>query len=129
MTTPVTLNLPDDLYEKAQRWASLMQRDVAETLTEALQTVLVDIELQPQFQTPVKDLSDEAVLALTQVQMESDAANRLGELLEKQREETLGENERPELLALMQVYEQLWLRQAEALAEAAKRGLISPLDA
>jgi hypothetical protein len=49
-------------------------------------------------------------------------------LLEKQREGTLTESERPELLALMHVYEQLWVRQSEALAEAVRRGLRKPLE-
>ena len=36
MNTQVTLTLPDDLYERARRWATLTQRDLSETLTDAL---------------------------------------------------------------------------------------------
>ena len=53
---------------------------------------------------------------------------RLSGLLERQREGMLTESERPELLALMQVYNQLWIRQSEALAEAVRRGLRKPLS-
>lgn len=78
---------------------------------------------------PVSSLSsDEDVLALSKAQMGSAQGRRLNELLEKQREGVLPDNERSELLALMQVYDQLWIRQPEALAEAVRRGLRKPLD-
>jgi hypothetical protein len=60
--------------------------------------------------------------------MRQEQGRRLSELLEKQREGKLAGSERPELLALMQVYNQLWIRQSEALAEAARRGLQRPLE-
>ncbi len=55
--------------------------------------------------------------------------HRLNLLLEKQREGELIEREHQELLALMQVYDHLWVRQSEALAEAVRRGLRTPLNA
>jgi hypothetical protein len=42
-------------------------------------------------------------------------------------EATLTTQEQAELLALMQVYQQRWVRQSEALAEAVRRGLRAPL--
>ncbi|MEW5988466.1 MAG: hypothetical protein AB1791_17695 [Chloroflexota bacterium] len=60
--------------------------------------------------------------------MKETQGQRLSDLLERQREENLAEGERPELLALMQIYQQLWLRQSEALAEAVSRGLRPPLE-
>jgi hypothetical protein len=119
--------LPDELYENAQRWATLTQRDLAETLTDALTIVLTPIYMTPQLEKPVSELSDEEILALTQVQMPADQGQRFSELLGKQREGQLAEPERPELLALAQVYNQLWLRQSEALAEAVRRNLRPPL--
>ena len=77
---------------------------------------------------PVSSLSDEDVLALSKAQMRQVQGRRLSELLEKQRESDLTESERSELLALMQVYNQLWIRQSEALAEAVRRGLRRPAD-
>ena len=76
----------------------------------------------------VSSLSDEDVLALSKAQMRPAQGRRLSELLEKQRESELTESERSELLALMQVYNQLWIRQSEALAEAVRRGLRRPAD-
>jgi hypothetical protein len=53
--------------------------------------------------------------------------HRLDQLVAKQEETTLTAQEQAELLALMQVYQQLWARQSEALAEAVRRGLRAPL--
>ena len=72
-------------------------------------------------------LPDHEVLALSQLQMPPEQGERLGELLARRRERELAESERPELLALMQIYERLWVRQSEALAEAVRRGLRGPL--
>jgi hypothetical protein len=52
----------------------------------------------------------------------------LSELLDKQQAETLTEQGRTELFSLRQVYEANLLRQAEALSEAARRGLREPLS-
>jgi hypothetical protein len=128
MSTQVTLTLPDQLYEHARRWATITQRDLSETLTNALTIVLTPVYTTPRLERPVSSLPDEDVLALSKVQMGLAQGRRLSELLEKQREGMLTESERPELLALMQVYNQLWIRQSEALAEAVHRGLRKPLE-
>lgn len=128
MSTQVTLTLPDELYEHARRWATITQRDLSETLTDALTIVLTPVYTMPSLEKPVSLLSDEDVLGLSRAQMKPAQGQRLSELLEKQREGGLTESERPELLALMQVYSQLWIRQSEALAEAVRRGLREPLE-
>ncbi len=128
MSTRVTLTLPDELYEHARRWATITQRDLSETLTDALTIVLTPVYTMPSLEKPVSLLSDEDVLALSRAQMKPAQGRRLSELLEKQRESVLTESERPELLALMQVYSQLWIRQSEALAEAVRRGLRELLE-
>ena len=43
MNTQVTLTLPDELYEHARRWAIITQRDLSETLTDALTIVLTPV--------------------------------------------------------------------------------------
>lgn len=107
---------------------SLIQRDLSETLTDALTIVLTPLYTTPKLEKPVSSLSNEEVLALAKAQMEAVQGQRLSALLEKQREDMLTENERPELLVLMQLYEQFWIRQSEALAEAVRRGLRPPLE-
>ena len=128
MSTQVTLTLPDDLYEHAKRWAAITQQDLSDTITAALAIVLTPMHTAPKLERPVSSLSDEDVLALSKAQMSPTQGRRLSKLMEKQREGTLAENERPELLALMQIYDQLWIRQSEALAEAVRRGLRKPLE-
>lgn len=128
MSNQVTLTLPDDLYENAQQWAVMMQRELSETLTDALRVVLTPVVTKPKAERPVSALSDEEVIALSKVQMDKEQGERLGKLLEKQRENTLTAIEQVSLMMLMQVYHQLWIRQSEALAEAVKRGLRPPLE-
>jgi hypothetical protein len=67
------------------------------------------------------------VLALAQMQMPPQQGHRLDQLLAKQGETTLTAQEQAELLALMQIDQQLWVRQSEALAEAVRRDLRAPL--
>ncbi|MEH1765277.1 hypothetical protein [Nostoc sp.] len=73
-------------------------------------------------------LSDEQVLVLTELQMESAQDARLSELLDRQQSGNLTESDRSELQTLMQVYQEGLLRKATALSEAVKRGLIEPLS-
>jgi hypothetical protein len=128
MDAQVTLTLPGELYERASRWATLTRRDLSKTLTDALAIVLTPVYITPVLEKPISLLSDEDVLALCRTQMSLSSGRRLSELLEKQREGVLTGSERSELLALMQVYDQLWIRQSEALAEAVRRGLRKPLE-
>jgi len=127
MSTQGVVTLPDDLYAQAQHWAALTHREVLQLLTEALALVLTPIGTPPVDAPPVAALSDTEVLALAQGQMAPQQGQRLDQLLGKQGETTLAIQEQAELLALMQVYQQLWVRQSEALAEAVRRGLRTPL--
>ncbi len=126
MSTEITLTLPDDLYQQAQQWADLTQRDLSEVLKDALSLVLTPLPVTPHLEKPVADLADDEVLTLSQMKMETGQGQRLTDLLAKQREGVLSSHEEPELLALMQQYRQMWVRQSEALAEAVRRGLRQP---
>ena len=128
MNTQVTLTLPTELYERAYRWAAMTQQELPEMLTDALSVVLTPLHAAPKPEKPVSMLSDEDVLALSTAQMTTAQGQRLSTLLARQREGALDERERAELLALMQVYSQLWIRQSAALAEAVRRGLRKPLE-
>jgi hypothetical protein len=127
MSTRVVLTLPDDLYTQAQHWAALTHRESPQLLTEALALVLTPLGTPSAEAPPVAALSDTEVLALAQVQMAPQQGHRLDQLLAKQGETPLTTQEQAELLALIQVYQQLWVRQSEALAEAVRRGLRAPL--
>jgi hypothetical protein len=127
MSTQVVLTLSDDLYERAKQWAALTQRNVPQTLTDALEIVLTPLPEPPAGEPPVTTMSDAEVMALAQAQMAAQQGKRLDQLLAKQREDELTAPEQSELLALMQEYHRRWIRQSEALAEAVRRGLREPL--
>ena len=127
MGTQVVLTLSDDLYERAKRWASRTRRDVPQTLTDALEIVLTPVHESPEPEPSVTAMSDTEVMALAQAQMSPQHGKRLDHLLAKQQEESLAAHEQAELLALMQEYNRLWIRQSEALAEAVRLGLRKPL--
>jgi hypothetical protein len=128
MSTPVTLTLPDELYEQARQWAVITRRGVPEALTDVLSIALKPVRAVPSIEKPVAKLSDKELLALTQAEMPPHQGQRLSQLLALQQDDALNEQEQAELLSLMQNYQHIWLRQSEALAEAVKRGLRAPLE-
>ena len=130
MAVEVTLTLPDNLIEHAQRLGDATQRDVAAILADALEMLLPTLENLPEGSSypTVSSFSDAEVLALADSKMDAVQNQRLGEL--QQRGKTIGltEAERYELLALLQIYQLGQLRKSEALAEAVQRSLRSPLS-
>ncbi|MDZ8259247.1 hypothetical protein [Nostoc sp. ChiQUE01b] len=128
MSTQIIINLPDDIYQRTERFARLANRDVASILVDTIQLSIPPISGDITDLEPVSILSDEQVLVLTELQMESEQDARLSELLDRQQSGTLTEGDRSELQTLMQVYQEGLLRKATALSEAVKRGLIEPLN-
>lgn len=127
MSTQVTITLPDEVYQRAERFARLANRDVASVLADTIQLSMPLIRADGFDLESVSDLSNEQVLAVTKLQMEPDQDARLSELLDRQQADLLGEAERTELQTLMQIYQEGLLRKATALSEAVNRGLIAPL--
>lgn len=127
MSTQITITLSDDVYQRAERFARLASRDLASVLAETIQLSIPPVSLEAAALEPVSALSDEKVMALTELQMEPDQDARLSDLLERQQAGILTEEERPELQPLMQIYQEGLLRKATALSEAVRRGLIEPL--
>ncbi|MBG1268540.1 hypothetical protein [Nostoc sp. WHI] len=128
MSTQIIITLPDEIYQRAERFARLANRDVASILVDTIQLSIPPVSGDITDLEPVFALSDEQVLVLTELQMESAQDARLSELLDRQQSGTLTENDRLELQTLMQVYQEGLLRKATALSEAVKRGLIEPLS-
>ncbi|MBD2299342.1 MULTISPECIES: hypothetical protein [Nostocales] len=128
MSTQITITLPDEIYQHAERFAKLANRDVASILADTIQLSIPSVRAEVNNLEPVSVLANEQVLALTELQMEPEQDSRLSELLERQQAGTITDNERPELQNLMQIYQEGLLRKATALHEAVKRGLIEPLS-
>jgi hypothetical protein len=128
MSIPVTVNLSDEVYRRAKRFALIANRDlssvIADTVASSFPLTGVDSDLI----SPVADLTDEQVMALTKLEMEPLQDAKLSTLLDKQQAGSLESGEPEELESLMQVYREGLLRKATALAEAVNRGLMEPLD-
>jgi hypothetical protein len=129
MTIPVTLNLPDEIYQRAERFARLANRDLASILTDTVVSSLPPLSDQIDALPSIEELSDRAILDLAHSRLSEAQDLRLSELLGKQREGEIVGNERRELEALMQIYNEGWLRKTAGLVEAVKRGLMEPMSA
>ena len=128
MSMRVVIDLPDDVYRRAESLAQLINRDVADILADTVALSLPPLSPQSETVGPVTTLADKEILALTELQMEPQQDRRLSLLLERQQAGELSDTERPELLALMQLYQEGLLRKAQALHEAVRRGLRKPLE-
>ncbi len=126
MQTQVTLQLPDRLYRSATRLAAGVKRPVRTVLTDVLSSALDAWDVKEE---ALETWSDERVLSQCDAQMSFRQSERLSELLDLQQSGRLTADEKPELWALMRVYELGQLRKAEALAEAVRRGLRTPRGA
>jgi hypothetical protein len=127
MTVPVTLNLPDEIYQRAERFARLANRDLASILTDTVVSSLPPLSDQIDSLPSVEDLSDRAILDLANSRLSEAQDLRLSELLGKQREGEMVGDEPQDLEALMQIYNEGWLHKTAGLVEAVKRGLMEPM--
>jgi hypothetical protein len=128
MSTQITITLTDDVYQKADRFARLANRDIASVLADTIQSSIPNISEAATTLKPISLLSDADLLALTELQMEPAQDIQLSELLDRQQAGLLTDIDRSELQILMQTYQEGLLRKATALSEAVKRKLIQPLS-
>ncbi|MAT96753.1 MAG: hypothetical protein CL608_06380 [Anaerolineaceae bacterium] len=129
MSVQVTLSLPNNMVEHAKQLGTATKRNTAEVLADALEMMWPTLSDSPTSDLPaVETLSDEDVLMLADMKLDQTQNERLGELQSKGKESTLSEVERFELLSLLQIYQLGQLRKSEALAEAVRRGLRTPLS-
>jgi len=77
---------------------------------------------------PISTLSDNQIIALTELQMETSQDQRLSQLLQIQQERAITTTEQSELAMLMEIYQSGLMRKAQALNESVKRGLRQPLS-
>ncbi|MEE3718625.1 hypothetical protein V2H45_17935 [Tumidithrix elongata RA019] len=89
----------------------------------------IQAELEPNLNLAhLSTLSNQQVIALTELQMEPSQDQRLSQLLQTQQERILTTAEQSELEILMEIYQAGLLRKAQALNESVKRGLRQPLS-
>lgn len=83
MNTQITITLPDEVYQRAERFARLANRDVASVLADTIQLSIPPIGADSLALKPVSGLSDAQVFVLTELQMEPDQNARLSEWLDR----------------------------------------------
>jgi hypothetical protein len=127
MSTKVTLSLPDDTYRRAAYLADLSGRPVKDVLADTLNISLPPFDAQSPVGKRISEMSDADALALANSHMDLEEDRVFRDLLNKQQSGTILDTERSELTRLMQLYQAGLLRKAQALHEAARRGLIGPL--
>jgi polyphosphate kinase len=121
MSEQVTIQISDEVVRQAATVASQSKRRLEDVLAEWLESVVSDL--------PVESLSDNDVIRLSELQLPEEQQSELSELLSRNSENSLGEQDRRRLDELMRVYEHGLLRKAQALRVAVQRGLLEPLQA
>lgn len=67
MSTKITITLPDEVYQRAERFARLANRDIASILVDTIQLSMPATSVTILDLEPISDLSNEQVLALTEL--------------------------------------------------------------
>ena len=116
----VTLQLPEKLAQRAKEIAALTHRK--------LEDVLVDFIDQAIAELPMESLPNEQILALCDLQMESQQQEVFSDLLARNQEGQLNEVEAQQFSELMQIYRYGLVRKAKAFKVAVERGLIPSLN-
>ncbi len=128
MPVPVTINFPDELYDRARRFAHLANRDIESIITDTMLSSLPRMESYIDDLPAIEILPNDDLLIVANSQMPEQQDSRMSDLLAKQRENELLGGDTEELAMLMQVYQEGWLRKTAGLVEAVKRGLMEPID-
>ena len=127
MSTVINLKLSDEVYHRVDRLAQLAGRSINDVLGSAIEAALAPLTPPAELPVAIEQLSDDQVLALAEQRMNLAQDQRLSVLLDRQQTGALSADERLELTTLWQIYQEGWLRQAQALRQAVRRGLREPL--
>ncbi len=119
MSELVTIKVSDQVARLASQIASQKHLPVEDVLSDLLESAVNEV--------PVEMLSDNEVLALSEMKLSEEQNLALSKLLAQQRENQLDDVGRQQLDELMRIYERGLLRKAQALRVAVERGLREPL--
>jgi hypothetical protein len=115
MSEKVTVELPEELAQRARAVAAQTRRRFEEVLVEWIDRAGAE---------PVAEsLADDELLALCDRQLDAGRQEELSDLLTRNREGLLQEAERDRLDELMRIYRRGLIRKAQALKAAVARGL------
>ena len=115
MAEIVTLQLPETLAQKAKEIAAFTHRRLEDVLLEWIESAITEL--------PLESLPDDQVLAICDMQMETQQQEVFSELQARHREGLLNDAEVRQLDELMQVYRRGLISKAKAFKVAVERGL------
>ncbi|WP_373526582.1 hypothetical protein [Nostoc sp.] len=115
MAEIVTLQLPETLAQKAKEIAAFTHRQLEDVLLEWIDRAITEL--------PMESLPDDQVLAMCDIQMETQQQEVFSQLLARHGEGQLNDAEVRQLDELMQVYRRGLVSKARALKVAVERGL------
>src|SRR5256885_13339113 len=121
MSQQVTIQVSEQVIRQAAQVAAQTHRSVEDVLAAWLESVTTE--------RPVEELSDDEMLALSELRLTDERDSSLSELLERNREGALDTGGQRELDEMMRLYEHGLLRKSQALRVAVQRGLREPLRA
>jgi len=119
MSEQITIQVSDQVVQHAAHVAAQTHQRIEEVLSDWLDSVITEL--------PVKQLSDDEVLALTELSFTPEQQEEFSRLLEQNCEGTIDGEGLEQLDQLMGIYERGLLRKSQALHEAVRRGLREPL--
>jgi hypothetical protein len=125
---PVTLNLPETIYQSAWRTAKAIKRPVEDILLTVIKSSLPPLEgLPPEVieeLTELESFADAQLSRVAQSTLPEPRQRKLSRLLRKNQAETLTERERHTLDDLISESERLMLRKARAYVLLKWRGYV-----
>lgn len=121
MSQQITIEVSEQVVRQATQVAEQTHQRVEDVLSAWLDSVITE--------RPVDELSDQEVLALTEILLSDEQQASMDDLLEQNREGTLSVDGQRQLEELMRLYEHGLLRKSQALRVAVQRGLREPLQA
>jgi hypothetical protein len=126
MANPIVLTIPADISDRAREIAQTTAQPVEQVLLEHLKHLSVPLPtLPPDEQAELdalKQLSDDALWAIAQAQMPDDVQVRAHELMNRNTQGTITDEEHAELQTLVERADRLMMRKAEAAALLRERG-------
>ena len=127
----VTIEMPEELYDRLSRRAAAAQRSVAAEIIDLVADAVSDDEVSPALRDELarmESLDDESLWRAAQPSFTARQSRRLQALHFKMQDEGLTVEERAEELALLRAADRSMLIRAQALALLKQRGRdISPL--
>jgi NCAIR mutase (PurE)-related protein len=120
----ITLNLPENVYRNFTILAEKKRRRIEDVITDRLQ----DNVSADDREDTVSGWPDEDVLALANLKLPAEQADRMSELLDRQQAGLISNVEKSELEMYLEIYNNANLRKAHGIVESVKRGLITSSD-